>query len=377
MPPKKIVMDKSAILPHSPDDSKAKADLMALGIELDDALIERLQKNLGIERIFAVARRSANILKQRKGEDSAPEMLYRNVTIEPESSTASTMNPFMNNLMNTGNKASVSLLKELNDRESTVEPRLRPAVDKMIENFRHQYARAPERFVACMMGTKARSQSRGGPVGRQSAVEQATADHNISRIILKNRYVNEDKFKVMIHRIDKNVKDEFISALFTLLAENKSFASSTKRPIVDLWAFLTLLKEASGQSRRSYDGKRSQLATEVEFWHKENPSFSLADSSSFISHQSHVEDEKFMAENNRKFNAGSNDVRSSLSGGPSPLSILKAAGERRKPGSRFIVEPKQCVADRLGVSNLAVHSSPQHPSGRFVQAVNRVRVWPW
>ncbi len=42
---------------------QAKNDLMQLGIELDDELIERLQNNLGIDKIFKVAHDAVHVIK--------------------------------------------------------------------------------------------------------------------------------------------------------------------------------------------------------------------------------------------------------------------------------------------------------------------------
>lgn len=293
----------------TPQVSKAKTDLLSIGIDLDDDLISRLQTNLGIERIFSVARKAAALMKDKPNLSTGgtPNIIYRNVSANSAAHTAS-LSPFKN-LVHMDGKQSASILKELNNRSSVVEPQFRPAVDKLLETFGVMYARSPDRFVSRMFGQKYKS-------------TEKLDSHAISKLVLKARYVSEEDFGTMIRRVDSNVSPSLVHQLFLLLGEDKSFAVNKKRAVVDLWGFFTLLKTASEQSRRSYDGKTSLLASDVEFWRKKNPGHanpvtggankaasSTQKSGSSLWGEDHTAAlDMLTAENNRRFNPEANSV---------------------------------------------------------------------
>lgn len=249
---------------------QAKLDLMQLGIELDDRLIERLQNNLGIHKIFEVARDVSHIMKTKPKlpTGAVAEMSFRYVAPEADQennrSAAQSVNPFQKELFQLDSKTSISILRRLEDRNIDIEPQHRPHIDRMIESFQIQYGRSPERFVSRLLGQKWSMADRKNP-------------DLIARAVLQNRFIGKDEFKGMIKRVytpdaskHRLVDDNVLDTLFKLLCEEKQFAAAKTRVVVDLWTFLTLIKAATEESRRSYDGKTSQLATDVEFWRKAN-----------------------------------------------------------------------------------------------------------
>ena len=285
----------------TPELNKAKTDLLSIGIDLDDDLIQRLQSNLGIERIFSVARKAATLMKDKPSPGSNPNIIYRNVAASTNENGAS-LNPFQS-MVHTDNKFSMSILKDLNNRSSAVEPQHRPAVDKLLESFGVMYARSPDRFVARMFGKKYKSTDKSDA-------------NSMSKLVLKARYVSQEDFTTMITRVDSTVNATLARSLFLLLSEDKSFALNKKRAVVDLWGFFTLLKTASEQTRRSFDSKTSLLASDVEFWKKKNPpnrsttpgskQVSNMDYTSWLDASPNFSEDLRTAENNRRFNFDAN-----------------------------------------------------------------------
>lgn len=266
--------------------ASAKKDLMALGIELDDNLIERLQNNLGIEKIFRVAQRSAVLLKESKKVTSSavPEISYRNVAVNDQNRQNLT-SPFKSSLIHIDEKFTQSLLNDIQSRESNIEPQFRPAIHRIIESFRVQFSRSPERFVCRLLGKKLKTSERGNEA--------------ISRLVLKSRYVTETDFRQMIANVDKSITTDLVQALFLLIYEDKQFSSKT-RAVVDVWRFLSLLKTASDESRRSYDQRTSKIATDVEFWKKSNAKFQLATDEM----KNSAKNEQLLIETYKKLNSG-------------------------------------------------------------------------
>jgi hypothetical protein len=308
--------------------------LLSLGIDLDDDLISRLQTNLGIERIFSVARKAASLMKDKPNSSTGgtPNIIYRNVSAGSTAAQGASLSPFKT-LVHLDGKHSTTLLKDLNNRSSVVEPQHRPAVDKLLESFGVMYARSPDRFVSRMLGRKYKSTDKNDA-------------HAISKLVLKARYVSEEDFATMITRVDASVTPSLAGALFRLLGEDKSFAVNKKRAVVDLWGFFTLLKTAAEQSRRSFDSKTSLLASDVEFWKKKNPSkatpgaaASEAGSKAVKSEFSlwmdanNMSNDMLTAENNRRFNPEANSM---------PLE------ERQHPTHKNMPVPHACVAELLG-----------------------------
>lgn len=317
---------------QTPELNKAKTDLLSIGIDLDDDLIQRLQSNLGIERIFSVARKAATLMKDKPSAGSNPNIIYRNVAASSHEN-GSSLNPFQS-MVHTDNKFSMSILKDLNNRSSAVEPQHRPAVDKLLESFGVMYARSPDRFVARMFGKKYKSTDKSDA-------------NSMSKLVLKARYVSQEDFTTMITRVDSTVNATLARSLFLLLSEDKSFALNKKRAVVDLWGFFTLLKTASEQSRRSFDSKTSLLASDVEFWKKKNPpnrsttpggkQVSNMDYTSWLDASPSVSEDLRTAENNRRFNFDANTAageagqthRTGQRGARASLSVAELIGNTK------------------------------------------------
>lgn len=261
-------MDSAA----TPAVRQAKEDLLRLGIELDDELITRLQNNLGIDKIFEVAHQAATILAPQPSLDLAAnnqEISFRHVSanghgkvgfsLDTRQPVHASLQPFVSDLIALNPKHSIQILKQLDNRADEIEPQYRPLLDHLIQSFRLQYARAPCRFIGRLLGRK-----------WNSATDKTQEESLITRWVLKTRYVTKQDFTTMIQRVAPKAKPEVIQTMFVLLREEKQFGNPQKHAIVDLWAFLTLLKTASEESRRSFDGAKSKLANEVEFWRETN-----------------------------------------------------------------------------------------------------------
>jgi hypothetical protein len=255
----------------TPAVRQAKEDLLRLGIELDDELITRLQNNLGIDKIFDVAHQAATILAPQPSLDLAvtnQEIAFRHVShgnakvgfsLDARQPVHASLQPFVSDLIAINPKHSIQILKQLDNRADEIEPQYRPQLDQMIQSFRLQYSRAPCRFIGRLLGRK-----------WNSATDKNQEESLITRWILKTRYVTKQDFATMILRVAPKANIEVVNTLFTLLREEKQFGNPQKHVIVDLWAFLTLLKTASEESRRSFDAATSKLATDVEFWRNKN-----------------------------------------------------------------------------------------------------------
>lgn len=260
----------------------AKNNLMALGIELDTELIERLQNNLGIEKIFTIASKTAKLIKKKAVIDigSTQEMNFRHVdesvsiaNTKVHEKFKNTIKPWQVEVNNNINQQSNShetshanhhnstILRELSHNNFYIEPQYRMIIEKMIDVFRIQYLKAPERFICCLLDK------------RMNKTDKQNKNDFITRIILQHRYINQDEFQIIIGRIYPKISNNMniLKAFFHMLSEEKQFASTNvTRRIVDLWNFLSLLKTSSSQLRRSYDDKTSRVSNDVEFWNKSN-----------------------------------------------------------------------------------------------------------
>jgi len=287
---------------------QAKNDLMQLGIELDDELIQRLQKNLGIEKIFQVAHEAIHLIKNKPqvATGAVPEVSYRYVTNDTQSNKekSTTAEEVSSSLFIADPRQSVQMLKQLENRENELEPQYRPIIDQMIEQFRLQYGRSPKRFISQLLGKNLlkeeklhKSQimpSAGGKdaqpassaLGRAvnlSASQSVTSpisssaqeQQMIHKWILQKRYVDLEEFVAMIQRVGPQYSPDTVTAFYSLLAEDKKFASAKRRTVLDLFHFLNLLKSAVNESRRSFDAKTSRLAVDIEFWHRSNDGLQL------------------------------------------------------------------------------------------------------
>lgn len=331
---------------ETPEFNKAKTDLLSIGIDLDDDLITRLQTNLGIERIFSVARKAATLMKDKPTPGSTPNIIYRNVAASTTANGAS-LSPFQS-MVHMDSKHSSTILKDLNNRSSVVEPQHRPAVDKLLESFGVMYARSADRFVARMFGKKYKSTDK--------------SDANaMSKLVLKARYVSQEDFTVMMKRVDPSISAVLAKSVFLLLSEDKSFALNKKRAVVDLWGFFTLLKTAAEQSRRSFDSKTSLLASDVEFWKGKNPPNrqsggaggkpSVADFACWLDSTVGASEDLRTAENNRRFNYAANS------------SVGEYGGQTHRTGARLPAAPPS-VAELIG--NTEFHHVNDTTHGRQV-----------
>lgn len=84
---------------------------------------------------------------------------------------------------------------------------------------------------------------------------------------MKTRFVLHSTFSEMILRLHKQAAPDVIAVLFTLLAEESEINGLTTK-LIDIKAFLMMLKFANDDTRRSFDDKTSKVAHEVEFWNQ-------------------------------------------------------------------------------------------------------------
>eukprot|EP01038_Epipyxis_sp_PR26KG_P007923 gene7923-10753_t len=273
-------------VPQNP--SQNRSNLLTLGIELDESLIVRLQKNLGVSSIFSVAHKSAELLKKSPRavartkndthhlNDHVSEVKYRNVSNESQSHMhKDSLKPWqqLSGVLPLDRSVALSLLKGLNDRETIIEPKLRPLIDKLIENLSLIYHRSPERFVGIMLNKKIRSispkksPSNNNNNNNNDSFGTNNTSENVAKLILQSRYVSNEDFLIMIQRLQPSTNEDVVSTLFTMLAIEKYFGSN-KRIILDLWSFLGLLKSFADESRRSFDSRTSRIAINNEFWTK-------------------------------------------------------------------------------------------------------------
>lgn len=90
-----------------------------------------------------------------------------------------------------------------------------------------------------------------------------TAHH----IVLKSRYVNQKDFSEIIKRLNSRASDLHIEYMFDVIGTHKEIGGK-EYFLLDLWAFLDLLKHAVEDNRRSFDFKTSKIANDVEFWNQ-------------------------------------------------------------------------------------------------------------
>lgn len=66
------------------DNDSVKRDLLSLGIDLDESLIDRMRRNLGISTSFEAVARASTIVRSRNSQviGSAPDVILRSVEKE-------------------------------------------------------------------------------------------------------------------------------------------------------------------------------------------------------------------------------------------------------------------------------------------------------
>jgi hypothetical protein len=79
---------------------------------------------------------------------------------------------------------------------------------------------------------------------------------------MRTRYVEYDKFSEMICRLHRQAQPDHVGVLFNSLSQTIDVGGIIQS-VVDLKAFLLLLKLAGTDSRRSFDDKSSKTAYEV------------------------------------------------------------------------------------------------------------------
>jgi hypothetical protein len=168
---------------------------------------------------------------------------------------------------------------------------------------------------------------------------QAKIDaEDIQRLILKTRFVDETKFAEMVGRIHGSASAQQISSLFQILCESKVFGGE-RVVIVDLWLFLSLLRTASEESRRSYDCKTTKLATDVEFWEKANNTEQVPDIVKYSEGQRKTSKNKLYHEKHR-YTKGSDSCE-----------IIKTKADGATSDSATNNDSKSVVATLLGAKD--------------------------
>lgn len=300
--------EQHAYTTHMDDVSRAEAarhDLLALGIDLDNDLINRLQQNLGANMTFAATSRAANVVRGRTKHGKVENIMYRNVSASP--------GPQLQ-LIRTNNNEAIAVdmqhvtavIQELNNRDSPIEPQVRASILKMLVSLRILYSKNPDKFLRTMHGIIS------------NRVNQPTITFELKELL--QRYLDEATFAEAVLGMYSDAVDDSVSILFSLLAttdhpvpyiqesstmmrkqnNNSNFTGAggggggaaitsatavgarssvngggggfgkagRKKQYVDVWLFLSLLKAGAEEDRRSYTSKTSNLAHTVEFWNQ-------------------------------------------------------------------------------------------------------------
>lgn len=238
---------------------QAKNDLMQLGIELDDELIERLQNNLGIDKIFKVAHDAVHVIKSTtratasNDDQSHPfdvygqrldhptEMSFRHVpSSQPITKIGDSNNDNnkkkrkhdISSIFTLHQKSTILLLKQLENRDDCIEPQYRPLIDQLLEYLRLLYIRSPKKFLYRLLNkkllsseekkilfskkTRASSMTNNstttdtwgspnkGPNNNDDGMTSSIEDEEIQLMykwILQSRYFNYQEFEEMLQRI--------------------------------------------------------------------------------------------------------------------------------------------------------------------------------
>lgn len=276
---------------HTADEFKAdvispkKDAFMTLGIDIDQKLIDRLE-NLGQGPMFTGLSNVADLLRSRQQDDSAVssssiifrapsedndrEDLYGSLgplVIGDESFDFSRSLLSILDLGDRGHsgaltehmnvadiiKQSEAILRDLQDVESqtnSTEPQNRPRLKALIRKLNEHYHRRPREFVRLLLGPSSSS-----------------------------RFVGHLDFNDVLQSImhPHRVPQEEISALFTLIAEWKSFEGYQDQ-VVDLCRFLSVLKSSGIQERRSFEKNTSRDGVNTCYWNRKDVLFQRIES---------------------------------------------------------------------------------------------------
>lgn len=206
-----------------------RLNLMALGIDLDESLIQRMQRNIGVSGTFNTVAKASTIVRNR----AADKNLESQTRITEASKIIEESSPQKKQLVFQSDKyRGIALIRGLHNRESPLEPHVRAALEKLIQQLRILHGRNPERFTRCLFG-RAKIKDKD----------------EIGAVLLKTRYVDEDFFTEGFDRLKLQQSQSQISQFIEWIHEIKTFAGA-KRKVVDLWLFFFNL-EARGPIKKS------------------------------------------------------------------------------------------------------------------------------
>jgi hypothetical protein len=119
-------------------------DLLALGVDVDSDVIERMQ-NLGLNSSWSTASRAASSLRKRNPHGVPSSVAYQNIQNSKDNVRCEQKESEQE--WNSVDSARVHrVLHSLHDQSSTMKRGIRISVLKMVKIFRTQYLRSPGIF---------------------------------------------------------------------------------------------------------------------------------------------------------------------------------------------------------------------------------------
>jgi len=229
------------------DPKRVKEDLLALGIDIDYHVIGRMQK-LGLSNTWSTTSKAANSLRKRNPYGVPSDVSYQNLDNVDEASMMSKDHREQEKEWSQVDQTRIRrALMELENRNSPLPPTSRVNALKLVQIFKIQYNRSADKFVSTMLAQK----------NRKGLIRAGQ--------LMKTRFVLHSTFSEMVLRLHKKATADVIAVLFTIIAEDTEINGLLTK-VIDLKAFLLLLRLANDDTRRSYDDKTSKVANEVEFW---------------------------------------------------------------------------------------------------------------
>jgi len=248
--------------------SKDQESLMALGIEIDAELLDRL-KTLSSGSIFGGLGGAAAVVAERQRGVSSPSLFFsspgRHSELSELSSAPSPVSRplFSHSLMSCSDLENMEveheflsrqadcLLRELSHLESQTfrsMPQLKPKIERIISTLGERFHRNPERFCAL-----------------------------VSKCCQGHRYLRSVEFQRAMRVILKpdstrtaHGMEEVLSALFVYISDTLPFEGHIGHPVVDMWKLLHVLSNSSVNGRRSFERNiLTRTAVINEFWHRE------------------------------------------------------------------------------------------------------------
>lgn len=249
-----------------------KRNLLALGVDIDESLIERMQRNLKVDASFEAMEKICLLLSKRLGNKLVEDLIGSlDSSIEFQQTKAHIFQV---------DKALVnSILRNLSDPESKMEPNVRVTINKMLEYMRLFYRRNRSLFIRRFFGYK----------------KNDLNNQDEHSLILKNRYLDENSFTVSIKRVyPVSANNQNASHLFRLFINyNKTLnLNSSQVAVADVWLYLSIL-DSDDHMRRSYELNTTKTSKDNEFWYKTKTDKTINLSSSMFtptmdSNQSHL-----------------------------------------------------------------------------------------